>query len=65
MAKTPVTFLIYYLGALTLWILGGFKGKVTSYLPGPYEQTKGRTKTLIAGIISTILICTLVYRFTK
>jgi hypothetical protein len=63
MAKTPVTFVIYYFGAVTLWILGGFKGKISSYLPGPYEQSKRRTKALIAGILSTFLIFILVYRF--
>ena len=65
MAKSPITFLIYYLGAVTLWIFSGFKGKVSSYLPGPYEQTKRRTKALIAGILSTLLICILVYRLVE
>ncbi len=63
MAKTPVIFFIYYIGAVTLWLISGFKGKVSSYLPGPYERSNKSTKALIAGIVMTFLLFTLALRF--
>ncbi len=65
MAKTPFTLLIYFVGASTIWALNGFKGKVTDYLPGPYEQSKKRTKVFIAGVAVIFPLGIILYRIAE
>ncbi|MEQ8534873.1 MAG: hypothetical protein RIB86_23675 [Imperialibacter sp.] len=66
MAKTPLTFGLYYIGAMTFWILAGFKGKISDYLPEPSGQSNKKFRTLVAGFlvyISMLWIIGLVYGY--
>ena len=62
MAKTPVTFIVYYIGAFTLWAWGGFNGKISKYLPGPYESSMKRVKAGIVGLFMSFLLITIGFR---
>ncbi|MEQ8714863.1 MAG: hypothetical protein RIC80_17720 [Cyclobacteriaceae bacterium] len=47
----PVSFLIYLLGAVTLWAISGFKGEMQSHMPRPLETSPKEKKALAVGII--------------